>query len=93
MTASGSITVSPEVMPGAERVAEIKARIGDLGATCVFAEPQFEPKLIQVVTEGTDARSGVLDPLGAELADGPDLYFGLIDGLASSMEQCLGGNG
>lgn len=93
VTASGSITVSPEVMPGAERVAEIKARIGELGATCVFAEPQFEPKLIQVVTEGTDARSGVLDPLGAELADGPDLYFGLIDGLASSMEQCLGGNG
>ena len=93
VTASGSITVSPEVMPGAERVAEIKARIGELGATCVFAEPQFEPKLIQVVTEGTDARSGVLDPLGAELADGPDLYFGLIDGLASSMEQCLGSNG
>jgi zinc transport system substrate-binding protein len=93
VTASGSITVSPEVMPGAERVAEIKARIGELGATCVFAEPQFEPKLIQVVTEGTAARSGVLDPLGAELADGPDLYFGLIDGLASSMEQCLGGNG
>ena len=93
VTASGSITVSPEVMPGAERVTEIKARIGELGATCVFAEPQFEPKLIQVVTEGTDARSGVLDPLGAELADGPDLYFGLIDGLASSMEQCLGSNG
>lgn len=93
VTASGSITVSPEVMPGAERVAEIKARIGELGATCVFAEPQFEPKLIQVVTEGTAARSGVLDPLGAELADGPDLYFGLIDGLASSMEQCLGSNG
>ena len=93
VTASGSITVSPEVMPGAERVTEIKARIGELGATCVFAEPQFEPKLIQVVTEGTAARSGVLDPLGAELADGPDLYFGLIDGLASSMEQCLGGNG
>lgn len=93
VTASGSITVSPEVMPGAERVAEIKARIGELGATCVFAEPQFEPKLIQVVTESTAARSGVLDPLGAELADGPDLYFGLIDGLARSMEQCLGGNG
>ncbi|WP_067341485.1 zinc ABC transporter substrate-binding protein ZnuA [Stappia indica] len=93
VTASGSITVSPEVMPGAERVAEIKGRIGELGATCVFAEPQFEPKLVQVVTEGTDARSGVLDPLGAELADGPDLYFGLIDGLAGSMEQCLGGNG
>lgn len=91
ISASGSITVSPEVMPGAERVAEIKGRISELGATCVFSEPQFEPKLIQVVTEGTPARAGVLDPLGAELADGPDLYFGLIDGLATSMQECLGG--
>jgi len=91
ISASGSITVSPEVMPGAERVAEIKGRISELGATCVFSEPQFEPKLIQVVTEGTPARAGVLDPLGAELTDGPDLYFGLIDGLATSMQECLGG--
>lgn len=91
ISASGSITVSPEVMPGAERITEIKGRIAELGATCVFSEPQFEPKLVQVVTEGTPARAGVLDPLGAGLADGPDLYFGLIDGLATSIQECLGG--
>jgi zinc transport system substrate-binding protein len=89
VSAVGSITVSPEVIPGAERVGEIQAKVGDLGATCVFAEPQFEPKLVTVVVEGTDAQSGVLDPLGADLEDGPNLYFDLIRNLARSMRDCL----
>lgn len=89
VTAAGSITVSPDVIPGAERVGEIQAKVGDLGATCVFAEPQFEPKLVAVVIEGTDAQSGVLDPLGSDLEDGPDLYFDLIRNLARSMRDCL----
>jgi len=90
VTAVGSITVSPEAAPGAQRLRDIHDKIGRLGAACVFAEPQFEPKLIAVVTEGTDARAGVLDPLGAELADGPDLYFELIRAMATSLKQCLG---
>lgn len=89
VTASGSITVSPEVMPGAERITEIRARVQELGAACVFAEPQFEPKLISTVIEGTQARSGVIDPLGAELENGPDLYFHVIRKMASSIKTCL----
>lgn len=87
--ASGSITVSPEVMPGAARIAEIRASMKQLGAACVFAEPQFEPKLIDVIMEGTGARTGALDPLGAQLDDGPDLYFNLIRNMASAMRDCL----
>ncbi|WP_454849738.1 zinc ABC transporter substrate-binding protein ZnuA [Rhizobium binxianense] len=86
---AGSITVSPETIPGAERVSEIHKKVGDLGATCVFAEPQFEPRLIDVVIEGTKARSGVLDPEAATLQAGPDLYFTLMRGIANSMKDCL----
>lgn len=89
LAAAGSITVSPEVMPGAERIAEIRRKIGQTGAACVFAEPQFEPKLISVVIEGTDTRSAVLDPLGAELPAGADLYFELMDSMAKSFRDCL----
>ncbi len=32
----GSITVSPETTPGAQRVSEIKARLASTGAVCVF---------------------------------------------------------
>ncbi|WP_048645454.1 zinc ABC transporter substrate-binding protein ZnuA [Nitratireductor soli] len=89
LAAAGSITVSPEVIPGAQRVDEIRTKVQELDAACVFSEPQFEPRLIEVVTEGTNARSGVLDPLGAELTDGPDLYFDLIRGMAASLKDCL----
>nr|CAD6413671.1 zinc ABC transporter substrate-binding protein [Rhizobium sp. Q54] len=87
----GSVTVSPEVMPGAERVKEIHRKVEELGAACVFAEPQFEPKLIQVVTEGTEARSGTLDPEGASLTEGPNLYFDLMRSIAASLKGCLSG--
>ncbi len=86
---AGSITVSPENMPGAERVSEIHKKVADLGATCVFAEPQFEPRLVNVVIEGTDAKAGVLDPEAATLEAGPDLYFTLMRGIANSMKDCL----
>lgn len=86
---AGSITVSPETIPGAERVSEIHRKVGELGATCVFAEPQFEPRLVDVVIEGTSAKSGVLDPEAATLKAGPDLYFTLMRGIANSMKDCL----
>ncbi|MBX9464861.1 MAG: zinc ABC transporter substrate-binding protein ZnuA [Aquamicrobium sp.] len=89
--AAGSITVSPEAIPGAQRLTEIRAKVAELGATCIFAEPQFEPRLVSVVAEGTQARTGVLDPLGADLDDGPELYFELIRNLTTSLTTCLAG--
>ena len=91
MSAVGSITVSPEVLPGAERVRELQEKVRGSNASCVFSEPQFEPKLVATITENTDAGTGVLDPLGASLKNGPDLYFNLIRGMAASLKGCLGG--
>ena len=89
VAAIGSITVSPEVMPGAERVRDLREKIKDLGATCVFSEPQFEPKLVRTLVDGTGARTGVLDPLGSSLTKGPDLYFELVREMARSLKECL----
>lgn len=86
---TGSITVSPETMPGAERIAEIHGKVKELQAACVFAEPQFEPKLVSVVTEGTDAKAGTLDPEGGALEAGPALYPELMRNLAKSLTDCL----
>lgn len=86
---AGSITVSPESIPGAERIKQIHAKVKELNATCVFAEPQFEPKLVNVVIEGTNAKSATLDPEAATLEAGPDLYFKLMRGIATSLKNCL----
>ena len=87
--AIGTITVSPEVMPGAKRLKELRAKIKKSKATCVFSEPQFEPKVVEVITSGTSARTGVLDPLGVELKPGPDLYPTLIKQMAKALKACL----
>ncbi|MDC1001856.1 zinc ABC transporter substrate-binding protein [Alphaproteobacteria bacterium] len=89
MTSVGSITVSPEVLPGAKRVKVLREKIKSLNATCVFSEPQFEPKLIATVIENTSAGAGVLDPLGASINVGPEMYFTLIRNMSKSLKECL----
>jgi len=86
---AGTVTVSPEVMPGAARIDELRAKVAELGATCVFAEPNFEPAIVRTIVEGTEARAGVLDPEGSALAEGPDLYAELLRGLATGLAECL----
>ncbi|HYD64233.1 zinc ABC transporter substrate-binding protein ZnuA [Azospirillum sp.] len=89
LNAVGAITVNPERAPSAKRVAAIRERIRTLGAACVFAEPQFEPKLVDTLIEGTGARKGTLDPEGAAIPDGPELYPTLLRSLANSLTGCL----
>jgi len=91
LDAIGSVTMSAERRPGAKRVADIQARIRDLQVRCVFSEPQFQPALVETIIAGSAARRGVLDPLGAELPPGPDAYFQLLQGLATSLHACLSG--
>lgn len=89
LTPAGSVTVSPDRKPGAKRLKELRGRIKQADAVCVFAEPQFEPKLVSTITEGTKAKRGVLDPLGADTPAGPDQYFVLMRNLASALAGCL----
>ena len=87
---AGTITVSPETMPGAARVDELRTKVKELGATCVFAEPNFEPAIVRTVVEGTEAKAGVLDPEGSALPEGPGLYADLLRGIAAGLVDCLG---
>lgn len=89
MPASGSITMSPDQQPSAKRLTEVRKKIAGLEAACVFAEPQFQPKLVAAVTEGTSARTGTLDPEGLALTPGPNLYAELMTNLARDMKACL----
>jgi zinc transport system substrate-binding protein len=89
LNAAGAITASPDRMPSAHRLAEIRRRIMESRAACVFREPQFPPRLIDTIVAGTSARIGVLDPLGADIAPGPDHWFALMRGLAGALVKCL----
>ncbi len=89
LSAAGSITVSGEHATSAQRVKKLRNRVQELNAICVFSEPQFDNRIVEVVTENTPARIGVLDPLGATIEAGPEAYFTLLQNLAASFKECL----
>ena len=89
LTAAGSAVVSADRSPGARRISELREKVAELGVGCVLAEPQFDGRVVEVIIEGSDARAGSVDPLGATLDSGPELYFTLIGEMAASFNACL----
>ena len=84
----GAFTVNTDVMPGAEQLAEIREIIEHDKVACVFSEPQFNPDIINAVAKDMKIKTGVLDPLGATLDSGKDLYFKLIRNMSDSFKGC-----
>lgn len=85
----GAVTANPERAPSAGVVAALKREIDERAGICVFAEPQFEPKLIQALVAGSSAKTGTLDPEGSTLEQGPDLYSNVLRHLADNLVGCL----
>ncbi len=84
----GAFTLNTDVMPGAEQLAEIRELIEHDKISCVFSEPQFNPDIIKAVAKDMNIQTGVIDPLGATLNPGKDLYFDLINNMSKSFEGC-----
>ena len=84
----GAFTVNTDVMPGAEQLAEIREIIEHDKVACVFSEPQFNPDIIKAVAKDMNIKTGVVDPLGATLNPGKDLYFDLIKNMSTSFKNC-----
>lgn len=91
LQAAGAITLNPEVKPSARRLSEIRETLAETGARCVFAEPQFSPRIVASVIEGSKAKVGTLDPLGVDIPAGPGHYAALMRALAKDVVACLGG--
>ena len=87
--AAGAISLGDASDPSAARISEIQDRVKDEGINCVLSEPQYNPNLVTTVLSGTDAKTGVIDPLGATLEPGPNLYRDLIRNMAKSLAGCL----
>ena len=84
----GALTVNTDVMPGAEQLSEIREVIEHENVNCIFSEPQFNPDIINAIAMDTNVKTGILDPLGATLEPGKDLYFDLIRNISKSFKGC-----
>jgi zinc transport system substrate-binding protein len=85
----GAVTVSPEVQPGAASLQKLREEVEEHHIACIFAEPQFEPRAIKVLSENLPVQVGTLDPLGGMRNAEPGGYAALMLALAQSYRDCL----
>jgi zinc transport system substrate-binding protein len=92
LTPLGHFTVNPEIQPGAQRLHEIRTQLVEQKATCVFAEPQFRPAVVEAVARGTSVRMGTLDPLGTNIQLSKASYSQFLSQLGNQYASCLKGD-
>ncbi len=89
LDARGAVASAPERKPGPRRMLRLRALIKASRIGCLFADPGTPASLIHVLTGETGVGSAVLDPLGAGLAPGTDLYFALMRANTQAFVRCL----
>lgn len=86
---TGYFTINPLVAPGAKTLAQIKEEIAEHKVNCLFAEPQFTPKVIDALAKGTKVNVGRLDPIGDKVELGKNAYVNFLQATADSYTECL----
>ncbi len=85
----GAIALHPEIPTSVKRLNTVRQKIREAGVTCVFTEPQFQPKIVDSVVKDLNIKVGQLDPLGANLTQTSDDYFILLEQLTDAVVACL----
>ncbi|PCJ07695.1 MAG: zinc transporter [Rhodobacteraceae bacterium] len=88
LSALAAISLSDATAPSPARIAEVRNTVAELGVSCVFSEPQFNPGLVATVLDGTGAKTAVIDPMGTALPLGPQFYPSLLLDLGQQMAGC-----
>ncbi len=86
---TGVFSVASEVQPGAQHVAAMRARLQEVGKTCVFSEPPIRPRLAETLTAGLPVRLAELDPLGGTDPVDAKGYERLLEKLGGDLAGCL----
>jgi len=86
---TGYFTINPLVAPGAKTLAKIKEEIAEHKVSCLFAEPQFTPKVIESLSKATQVKVGRLDPMGDSVKAEGNPYAAFLQFTADSYSQCL----
>ncbi len=85
------VSLNPELPASARQIRKIKKLIRDKKIRCLFTEPQYQPRLLQVLLQIPGLRNAELDPVGAGLPPGPGHYESLMRSNARSLKSCLSG--
>ena len=88
VSSAGALTLNPDVLPGAKQIDAIQDLIQNKNIKCIFSEPQYNPKIIETLAADMKISTGIMDPLGAFIDQGPKMYQNLILDIANSLKDC-----
>ena len=71
----------------AKRLLDFRRKSADI--TCLFGEKQIPLHQMRALIGGRNIKLGELDPLGADLTPGADLYFKMMRNLGRAFADCL----
>jgi zinc transport system substrate-binding protein len=89
LTLAGVIEKSPGRNPTPREISGIVSSIRKFGIRAVFAEPQFSPKVADVIAREAGVKVLILDPLGGETLAGRDTYLGLMSYNLQIMKEAM----
>lgn len=87
---AGTLTISPEIAPGARRLAALREAMEKHDVTCILVEPQFSPRLAETLAAETGARIAEFSPEGSAGEPGPGAYAETMLANAANIADCLG---
>ncbi|HEF4761359.1 TPA: zinc ABC transporter substrate-binding protein [Pseudomonas putida] len=86
---TGVFSVAAEVQPGAQHVAAMRARLQEVGKTCVFSEPPLRPRLAETLIAGLPVKLAELDALGGYTPATAQGYEQVLEKLGNDLAGCL----
>lgn len=86
---AGVFSVAAEVQPGAQHVAAMRARLQEVGKTCVFSEPPLRPRLAETLVAGLPVKLAELDALGGYTPATAQGYEQILEKLGNDLAGCL----
>ncbi len=89
LQSAGTVTTHPERSPGAAHLRALRRAMTEKQVRCLFSEPQFQPRVVAMLSEGLSVRHAILDPLGRDIPPGPGAYPLLMRAMVQALAGCM----
>ena len=89
---AGVLSDGDAARPGAAHLRDIRALLASGDIACAFGEENVNPALLATLVAGTGVPTAQLNPTGAGMAPGAELYGTMMRALASDIAACIRGS-
>ena len=90
LAGNGFINQRPEMNLGAKSAGKLLDMSTERKINCIFAEPQFNRRLVDKMAARSGAKVKIIAPDGGALDSGPEAYEQLLRGVADAFADCAG---